>query len=56
MCIGPVAPVNVEVLKNAYTAMNSIMEFTLLLVKNALPDYTIGLISKRSIRLMKTNS
>lgn len=40
-CIDCVQPVDEEILKNAYRAMNSIMRFEIRLVQNALPDYIL---------------
>ena len=40
-CIDCVQPVDEEILKNAYRAMNSIMRFEIRLIQNALPDYIL---------------
>lgn len=40
-CIDYVQPIDEEILKNAYSAMNSIMNFEIRLVENALPDYML---------------
>ena len=40
-CIDCVQSVDEEILKNAYRAMNSLMNFKLELVQNALPDYIV---------------